>query len=133
MLVRHDALMTGVDTPRQTTSAKLDETISTLHARLTKMDAGATANAHTVMVSVVHLAAAQAVDVTAHAQQVPADAEDLTGDMLKVDADSDWCSIKYALDMLAGVVTAVPHQRARYAHGAHHHDAHTPHRAHQCA
>ena len=39
MLVRHDALMTGVYTPRQTTSAKLDEMISALHALLAKMDA----------------------------------------------------------------------------------------------
>ena len=42
----------------------------------------------------VHLAAAQTMDVMAHAHQVPADAEDLTRDILKVDANSDWCSIK---------------------------------------
>ena len=42
MLARHDALMTGVYTPRQTTSANVNEMISALHALLgvlAKMDA----------------------------------------------------------------------------------------------
>ena len=39
LLVRHDALMTGVYTPRQTTPANVDKMISALHALLAKMDA----------------------------------------------------------------------------------------------